>query len=563
MFSDQDLEPPLAVRSSWKKERVPVEAETQTAYEAAEIEAQTNESVFQQHETQTVEVQTLGKPPHVPDPVPNPDMEGYADFPGVEGNDDDKIAKFLNNVMGDIKDILSKNVHSFAFEGYDVTWEEEKKDLEEVHNLTAPMYGEADVQAVDTCWNSTGSIVAAAYGRIDLVGWCRNSGYVCCWNISKKDVGKADIIIEASSYISTIAFHPTSPSLLIGGCYTGEVILWDVQETVPTLCTSNLQSEECHRDPICRVMWLLDRSAKPTDINRFVICSASGDGKVLFWKQNAKEQNFDMPYSGYFLKPAFSAGGSSYRRSVGGDSGVDKQLQLSREEVTNRIGIQSMTVMYSPAGFVGNRRVPTIDERFIIGSESGQVYKATMEVPRVPPTKFECKSLRAGTELQSYDQHFGPVQTCAASPFERNLFLTASSDGCVMLRNILESTLLTLEPGSTSEDYIYCAAFSPFRPCVIALGLRSSSLVIYDLEISTAKPLTVYAGNGHPILALSFSVTDHSLLATADGKGQLKIWTLPDSLSKPTAREQKLISTPAADAQTRRELWQKMTKMVF
>ena len=562
MFSDQDLEPPLEVRSSWKKERIPITVETQTAYEATEGETQTRISVFQQHETENIEIQTLEKPPTVPDPVPNPEMEGCVNFPGMAGDDDEKIAKFLDGIMGDVKEMLSKNVHSFAFEGYDVIWDEEKKDLEEIHSLTAPMYGESDVQVVDSCWNSTGSIIAAAYSRIDLVGWCRGSGYVCCWNISRKDVGKADIIIEASSYITSIAFHPTQPSLLIGGCYTGEVILWDIQAAVPTLCTSNLQSEESHRDPVCRVLWLLDRTARPTDLNRFLICTASGDGKILFWKQNPKEQNFDTPYAGYFIKPAFSAG-SSYRRSLGGDSTSDKQFQMSREEVTNRIGIQSLTVMFSPAGFVGNRRFPTIDERFIIGAENGGVYKTAVDIPKVQPQKFEYRSLKAGAELQIYDPHFGPVQTCAASPFERNLFLTASSDGCVILRNVLESTLLTLEPGSTSEDYIYCAAFSPFRPCVIALGLRSSSLVIYDLEASTAKPLTVYAGSGHPILSLSFNSNNHSLLSTGDGKGQLKVWSLPDNLSKPSIREQQLIATPAADSQKRQECWQKMTGMVF
>eukprot|EP01061_Rhynchopus_euleeides_P013379 TRINITY_DN23368_c0_g1_i1.p1 TRINITY_DN23368_c0_g1~~TRINITY_DN23368_c0_g1_i1.p1 ORF type:complete len:571 (+),score=278.66 TRINITY_DN23368_c0_g1_i1:76-1788(+) len=566
-FTDQYVGE-VGVESTWRKEQHPADQQTQTpSFEVVENEMQTLVSLFRKHETEDQEAQTEDRPPGVPDPeVDDGEEAQMVVFPGMEGGDDfDKMGKFLDGVIPELSDMIAANVHSFAFEGYDVKWDTERTTVDLLHTLSAPMImqEDADLQCVGTSWNSTGSVIAAAYGRIDLVGWCKSNGYVCCWNVTRKEVTRPDVVIENSSYITSIAFHPTSPSLLLGGSYTGEVVLWDISAEQPTLGTTNVQAEEAHRDPVVRVMWLLDRMQRVTDVNRFLMCSASGDGRVLFWTRKQQEPQFDMPASGYVIKPQAPASGF-LRRRTGDQFSLNEHgrgQQDSREEVCNRVGLLSLCVMHSAAAVVEQKKCPSIDSRFVLGTEQGDVYATTMDVPKVKAQTWAFKSLKVGQEVHGYDPHYGPVQACASSPFERNLFLTASSDGTAKLRNLLDSTLLTLEPGTSAEDYIYAAEFSPFRPCVVALGMRNSTVVIYDLQESTVKPVVVEAGDGQPIVSLSFNNNNSTLLATGDGKGLVKIWQLPNSMTELSKGEKQLMSIPASGDAKKKDCWFSMTGM--
>ena len=481
------------VDSCWRKERHPQDQETQTpAAGFAEAEMQTFLSMFHKQETLTEGVQTEGRPPAVPDPEIDASGDvSVAMFPNMKGGQDtdtDAMAKFLDGVIPEVSEMITSNAHAFAFEGYDVKWDAARTDVELLHSLAAPavVQEDVDLQCVATVWNSTGSVVAAAYGRIDVVGWCKGSGYVCCWNVTRKEVQKPDVIIENTSHITSIAFHPTSPSLLLGGGYTGEVMMWDISAEQPLLGSTNVQSDDTHREPVVKVMWLLDRTARPADVNRFLMCSASGDGRVLFWKRKKhSETQFDQPLVGYVVKPRAAAVGHARRRTIEGIAS-DAAIQKSRDEVCNRIGLLSVGVMHSAAAVVEKQKCPSIDSKVIIGTENGEVLVTSVNPPKasaVAAATFDFKPLKVGLEVHSYTTHYGPVQACASSPFERNLFLTASSDGSAKLHNVLDSTLLTLEPGTSTEDYIYCAEFSPFRPCVMALGMRNSTLVLYDLQV--------------------------------------------------------------------------------
>ena len=487
MFSDVYIGE-VSVPSTWQKEKHPVEKDTQTpTFDITETDVQTYVSLFQKHETESCEVQTDDKPPGVPEPdIDNSGEVPMTVFPGMLGGDNaEAIGKFLDGVIPELSEMIEKNVHSFAFEGYDAKWDDERTSVDLIHTLSAPiiMQEDADLQCVSTSWNSTGSFIAAAYGKIDLVGWCRSNGYVCCWNVTRKEVSRPDVVIENSSHITAIAFHPSSPSLLLGGSYTGEVVLWDISAEQPTLGSTNVQCEESHREPVVKVMWLMDRKARPNDVNRFVMCSASGDGRVLFWNRKQQEPQFDTPLAGYLMKPQHPNSTFTRRRTSDQFGAEGKGQQDSRDEVCNRLGLLSVGVMHSAAAVVEQKKCPSLDSRFIIGTEQGDVYATTMDIPRVKPAKLAFKSLKVGQEMHGYEAHYGPVQACASSPFERNLFLTASSDGTAQLRNLLDNTLLTLEPGTSAEDYIYAADFSPFRPCVVALGMRNSSVVIYDLQV--------------------------------------------------------------------------------
>ena len=120
-------------------------------------------------------------------------------------------------------------------------------------------------------------MLAAAFGRHDVYGWCNDTGLLCLWRVASKlsratespgsdgeakggtrqeegDVGKAgknktekdedgasaatakvildtvtpDMIMETSTYLMSVAFHPERPSLVAGGTFGGELLVWNI-----------------------------------------------------------------------------------------------------------------------------------------------------------------------------------------------------------------------------------------------------------------------------------------------------------------------------------------------
>lgn len=55
--------------------------------------------------------------------------------------------------------------------------------IEEGQGVEALKPNKIELQAMDTCWNSTGSSIATCYGRQDITGWCNYPGAVVIWNV--------------------------------------------------------------------------------------------------------------------------------------------------------------------------------------------------------------------------------------------------------------------------------------------------------------------------------------------------------------------------------------------
>ena len=161
-------------------------------------------------------------------------------------------------------------------------------------------------------WNSTGSVLAASLGRNDHVGWCcaneEQHGApvgLALWNVfghrssananasaaggsgasSERDqwswggdagadvaaldaaerppaaapghdeaLRAPDTFIPTSSCLMCVACHPTSPGMVAGGTYTGEVILWDTGKADDEACVGTSPvGDYYHRDPVVKV----------------------------------------------------------------------------------------------------------------------------------------------------------------------------------------------------------------------------------------------------------------------------------------------------------------------
>ncbi len=77
-------------------------------------------------------------------------------------------------------------------------------------------------------FNCNGSMVAAAFGRDIVNGWCEYPGAICVWRIfNTMDPSTPNFILDHTMSLMWCLFHPINPSIT-GGSFNGEVIVWDL-----------------------------------------------------------------------------------------------------------------------------------------------------------------------------------------------------------------------------------------------------------------------------------------------------------------------------------------------
>lgn len=151
------------------------------------------------------------------------------------------------------------------------------------------------LQATGISWNSTGSSVAVSYGRQDLTGWCDFPGAVCIWNVFGKSFNsmEPDYVLDHSTCLMCVQFHPENPSMIAAASYNGEVLCWDlnVPDSVWAMSSS---SEYTHQEPILNLRWIFDPFHRS-----WLLFSVGLDGKLLQWE--AAANGFRYPVKGHSL----------------------------------------------------------------------------------------------------------------------------------------------------------------------------------------------------------------------------------------------------------------------
>ncbi|EPY39335.1 WDcontaining protein 34 [Angomonas deanei] len=503
----------IYIPSTWQKKVSYAESAVQTVpLEKVEVEVQTTISSLQTVDQLDKNVSTSE------DKKPlKAVMEGlqYA-YAGVE-YDHEKLATFLEAAKEDMLAILYKNAKSSAFDNYAPNWSKQNTDLSEVYTFTSPHATDGKYHALDISWNSNGTMLAVGYGRIDTSGWCYKGGYVCIWNLIRPDLdcNAPHYTLETDTYVTCLSFHPTNSQMLAVGTYSGEVIVFpNVYDSVPEEYSSN-QSPVNHQEPITSLYWLLNLQ-EIRDKNRYLLCSSGQDGQITFWSPQNK---MTSPIAVY---------------------GVKNKRRIP-------VGIQTMCHSRSAASDKDSINTATLDAAIMIGLESGDLGRGRtgfINVDADPAIQQGVQSI----ELDWMDGHRGPIQKVCPSPFFRNLFATCSSDGSAHLYTDMErSPALLLEPSTETKHFLYDVQFSPFRPSVLALASRSSSLHLYDLQKIQSKPVySVEAGSeGSALVCLRFNPSSPEFVAAGDTNGTVHVWKLPSDLTQMTEQERNAVRAHA------------------
>ncbi|GFU40317.1 WD repeat-containing protein 34 [Trichonephila clavipes] len=423
----------------------------------------------------------------------------------------DSLLNFLKRVTPLVCSVLDRNSKSKAFDRYKLLSEADSTSISCLHVLEKSLSDEFCCSNIS--WNSVGTAIAAAYPlkkyntplsyyvyvtfSIDHVSWCEHNSSVDLWSLGRKDFDpkKPNLTLETDCCITCVSFHPELPAVIVAGKLNGEILLWDISREDDPLLASTEAAIFNHREPITGLHWMLQYGKQ----NKIEFASSSLDGKILLWSYEAGTLKLD---NGFVI--------------------LAKQLPRNFHIKTRRenaeIGVTSMTINSE------DRNI------FVIGIEGGGIFQCLFD-SLVPATyaSFSPISLKSPISM-GFERHNGQVTTVQFSPFSRNVFLSAGTDGELRIYSLLQpKPLLILQ---LPNGGINTAQWSPIRPLVFSCVSNNGQLHMWDLKVDEKSPiesipLTVEKSSG---LSLQNNKKNPSLLATSCSDGTVQVWELSGSV---------------------------------
>ncbi|KAK3283163.1 hypothetical protein CYMTET_9130 [Cymbomonas tetramitiformis] len=363
--------------------------------------------------------------------------------------------------------------------------------------------------------------------RIESAGRVKTSA-ILIWNFV--DPIHPQYVLEAPFDVFAFDFNPKKPEIVAGGCYNGQIILWnttsvqaqmrkkekktDVDETgeaaIPVVKHHLLSAiESSHTLPVTDIIWLpegievMHKTGKVVETggsscNMFVTLAA--DGKVLFWDLRAKKD----PKRGEIIwTPTYSV--TLTRLDIAGD------LSAVKFSFSTISGLKSTFFGTSMDGEV--------------------VYADFLRPDDVDHPEFT-KSVSSA--------HFGPVLALQRSPFFEDIIL---SIGDWSFKIYKEGIATPIFSSHCSDTYLNTGCWSPTRPGVIYTAKMDGVMEVWDLLDRSHEASMSATVSSYPIAALAFwpHKQAQQLLAVGDSQGVLHILELPRNLRRPVQNEEKIM----------------------
>ncbi|KAM6951625.1 cytoplasmic dynein 2 intermediate chain 2 [Aplochiton taeniatus] len=419
------------------------------------------------------------------------------------------LREFLQQVEDSMIKELAKNAKSHAFDGFQVNWEDHNKTVSFLHSLQHPSAQERGLQVTSISWNCTGSVIACGFGRIEDGDWSKEESCVCTWNLDRRGLNpkQPDVHIDVANAVMALSFHPSLPSLIAGGLYSGEVVVWDTSRTEDPVMAQTGMSADTHREPVCQVNWVSVSHQRRGELG---VLSAGSGGRVLLWTMQSDHGRLVL-CAGYAL----------IRQQVPYSSSA-----FSKAQANSSVGITSLAMSTQDP------------DTFLVGSEGGLVLKCSFsaQTPAAVPLDGESVTLKAPVVF-SFSQRGGPVHSLHCSPFHRNLFLSVGTDGLAHLHSLLQSDpLLSLR---VSDSYVFAVRWSPTRPLVFAATTGQGVVQMFDLGQQSLRPAATIDQNtaGQPAFCLEFNPHQTHLLAVGNADGTVNICHLSADLKDQAPQE--------------------------
>lgn len=442
---------------------------------------QTTEIVYDEGETQAVETRTVET-----QTVYEEKQKPQVDY--------DKLAEFMKRVTPGIIEALDEAYGTNAFDEYDPNSNENSLATAELlHKTCTTKNCDIQMKVSGISWSTGGGTLAVSHSISYHENWCNHLSKILLYDLTKEGSFPEDAskTLETNACVTSLLYHPTEPSIVAAGLFSGDVLVWNLRDnssmTPLLVCT--------HEDAVSQILW---KARTLNDIP--LIVSSSKDGYILMHKLVA---NFTTvrPYKRFKVAKEHNPAESTRPRSAGGrqERAVESGLCVTAFDFSSK---DSML--------------------FIVGTLCGGVYKCSTD--RIAPIEGD-ESL-IDPVIDQYERHEGTVTSVKCAPL-RNIFVTASTDKEIRiydfdqhasLRSLsVEKTVVGLTWMIGNQDVFATYGAGPD----INLYNVMDGKAVTDLKFETAER--------ENISSLRIN-SKRDLLALGDTQGNVEIWKVPRQL---------------------------------
>ncbi|XP_077937886.1 dynein cytoplasmic 1 intermediate chain 1a isoform X16 [Gasterosteus aculeatus] len=287
-------------------------------------------------------------------------------------------------------------------------------------------------------------------------------GVALVWNIKFKKA-TPEYVFHCQSPVVSVGFARFHPNLVVGGTYSGQIVLWDNRSHRRTPVQRTPLSAAAHTHPVYCVNVVGTQNANN-------LITVSTDGRMCSW-------SLDML----------------------------SQPQESMELVYNKSKPVAVTGMAFPTGDVNN---------YVVGSEEGTVYTASRH------------GSKAGI-CEMFEGHQGPVtgiscHSAVGTVDFSHLFITSSFDWTVKLWSTKHNR--PLYSFEDNADYVYDVMWSPVHPATFAAVDGMGRLDLWNLNNDTEVPTASVTIEGASALNRVRWSTGGKEVAVGDSEGRVWIY---------------------------------------
>ncbi|CAM6093099.1 unnamed protein product [Calypogeia fissa] len=442
--------------------------------------------------------------------------------------------------QNEVMDMYEDDFASFADEDYQLG-DKTTTAITEYQSFSDITYGRSKMVSACDWMPGRNGVVAAAISdsksfdeRMQIAGKPSDS-YVLVWSFL--DPIHPQMALECASDIFSLRFNPTNSALVAGGCYNGQIILWDLSAAQDMVDRKHKRSVEdkdakksgekavlvmmhllssasqSHTSIVSDIHWLpqdFQMTAKGQTISNEgqskLLVSISADGMVIFWDANHK--------------------GVPYIQSDWSDERKTAAIEGEKYNWTSVLRVE-LTCML-PAKPVGPLKMSVAEltsggTEFFCSTEFGEILHADLQAP-------------PGDNIKSLTEcHHGPVRALLCSPFFKTVLLSIGIWTFALWKDSVTEPIFV---SRSAEGYLTTGCWSPTRPAVIYIGLIDGTIEVWDLLDHSHQPSMIATVCSCQLTVMGFwRISSPQFLAVGDIQGILHILEIPRSLRRTTFKE--------------------------
>ncbi|CAO3625999.1 unnamed protein product [Cunninghamella echinulata] len=346
----------------------------------------------------------------------------------------------------------------------------------------------------DVDWSSKYSeLLVSSYNKNPMAP-NEPDGVALVWNLHLLE--RPEFVFHSQSDVLSVKFSKFHPNYIIGGTYSGQIVLWDTRaKSLPVLKTP--LSAGGHTHPVYSLEMVGTQNAHN-------LISGSTDGFICSWQLDMLAQPQDY-----------------------------LELQHAAHNKTDEVSVTTI-------GFPDNETTT-----FWVGTEEGNVYQAS---------RYDSAGSKAGiNQYDTYRGHYGAITGLHFHPLSgpvdfSDLFLTSSVDWTVKLwrsksiskSSTQQTTISPLYSFEHSDDYVYDVKWSPSHPAVFGSVDGNGQFDLWNLNVNTEEPtVSTAVGSGKALNKIAWD-KDGRKTAIGSSDGHVYVYDIGE-MARPKADDWHLL----------------------